>query len=165
MSMMRVSSYPRSAKSFAAQSRSCCLRSCPCVVSWRAAVTAQVQRPHGSPVNVAETPAGRLSAMAGSNRTERLESHERNPKWQNAPFLIDMSICINCDTCLRHCPQQFGAIFNHGIDVIILPELCSGCGKCLPPVCPVDCIIEDPQWTPSPDDWWHYPYSGDDPYA
>ena len=47
---------------------------------------------------------------------------------------IDMSICINCDTCLRHCPPQFGAIFNHGIDVIIIPELCSGCGKCLPRV-------------------------------
>ena len=42
-----------------------------------------------------------------------------------------MSECINCDTCLRHCPPQFGAIFNHGIDVIIIPELCSGCLKCV----------------------------------
>jgi hypothetical protein len=33
--------------------------------------------------------------MAAGNRAERLESHERNPKWQNPPFLIDMSICIN----------------------------------------------------------------------
>ena len=50
-------------------------------------------------------------------RGERLESRERNPKWKNPPLLIDMSICINCDTCIRHCPPQFGAIFNHGIDV------------------------------------------------
>ena len=55
-------------------------------------------------------------------------------------------------------------IFNHGIDVIILPELCSGCGKCLPPVCPVDCIVDDPAWTASPDDWWDYPGRKDDPY-
>ena len=49
----------------------------------------------------------------------------RNPKWKHVPLLIDMSICINCDTCIRHCPPQFGAIFNHGMDVIIIPELCS----------------------------------------
>src|SRR5258706_13631850 len=91
--------------------------------------------------------------MAAGNRRERLESHERNPKWQIAPFIIDMSICINCDTCIRHCPTQFGAIFNHGIDVIIIPELCSGCGKCLPPVCPVDCILPDPEWKPAPQEW------------
>ena len=102
--------------------------------------------------------------MAATTRLERIEAHERNPKWQNPPLLIDMSICINCDTCIRHCPPQFGAIFNHGIDVIILPELCSGCGKCLPPVCPVDCIVEDPAWTPSAPDWWDYPGRKDDPY-
>jgi len=102
--------------------------------------------------------------MADATRTERIESHERNRKWQSAPLKIDMSICINCDTCIRHCPPQFGAIFNHGIDVIILPELCSGCGKCLPPVCPVDCIVEDPSWSASPADWWDYPGRRDDPY-
>src|SRR5204863_22796 len=53
-----------------------------------------------------------------------------------------MSECINCDTCLRHCPPQFGAIFNHGTDVTILPELCSGCGKSLPPVCPAFCELQ-----------------------
>ncbi len=74
-----------------------------------------------------------------------------------------MSICINCDACLRHCPPQFGAIFNHGIDVIVIPELCSGCGKCLDP-CPVDCILEDPEWSPAPDDWWKEPAT-DDPYV
>jgi electron transport complex protein RnfB len=102
--------------------------------------------------------------MAAGTRGERLESRERNPKWQNAPLKIDMSICINCDTCIRHCPPQFGAIFNHGIDVIIIPELCSGCGKCLPPVCPVDCIVDDPDWRPAADDWWDEPAT-DDPYT
>jgi electron transport complex protein RnfB len=88
------------------------------------------------------------------SRSERIASRERNPKWKHAPYLIDMSICINCDACLRACPPAFGAIFNHGPDVIILPELCSGCDKCLPPVCPVDCIVQDDAWSPSPDDWW-----------
>src|SRR5579862_9459805 len=58
-----------------------------------------------------------------------------------------MAECINCDACLRHCPPQLGAIFNHGIDVIIIPELCSGCDKCLDP-CPVDCIYPDPTGRP-----------------
>ena len=91
-----------------------------------------------------------------ANRAERLANRARNPKWKNPPLLIDMSICINCDTCIRHCPPQFGAIFNHGMDVIIIPELCSGCEKCLDP-CPVDCIYPDPDWTPAPEDWWEEP--------
>ncbi len=91
--------------------------------------------------------------MAASSRPERIADRERNPKWKNPPLMIDMSICINCDTCIRHCPPQFGAIFNHGMDVIIIPELCSGCDKCLDP-CPVDCIYPDPDWTPSGDAWW-----------
>ena len=103
--------------------------------------------------------------MSAGTRPERLESRERNPKWKNVPFRIEMSECINCDTCLRHCPPQFGAIFNHGIDVIIIPELCSGCEKCLPPVCPVDCIYEDPDWKPASDDWWSEPLENEDPYA
>jgi electron transport complex protein RnfB len=105
---------------------------------------------------------GSVPVMAAATRADRLASRERNPKWQNVPLRIDMSICINCDTCIRHCPPQFGAIFNHGIDVIIVPELCSGCGKCLDP-CPVDCIYDDPDWTPAPADWWEEPAS-DDPY-
>ena len=63
---------------------------------------------------------GYARPMAASNRAHRLEAHERNPKWQNAPLRIEMAECINCDTCIRHCPPQFGAIFNHGIDVVIL---------------------------------------------
>jgi Na+-translocating ferredoxin:NAD+ oxidoreductase subunit B len=100
--------------------------------------------------------------MAAGSRPERMESRERNPKWVNPPLRIDMSTCINCDTCIRHCPPQFGAIFNHGLDVVIIPELCSGCLKCVEP-CPVDCIlpIEDP--VPTPEDWWEAPRE-DDPY-
>ena len=56
-----------------------------------------------------------------------------------------MAECINCDACLRHCPPHFGAIFNHGPDVVIIPELCSGCDKCLP-ACPVNCIYPFPDW-------------------
>ncbi len=64
------------------------------------------------------------------------------------PLRIEMLECINCDACLRHCPPQFGAIFNHGTDVIIIPELCSGCDKCLP-ACPVNCIYPFPEWEAS----------------
>ena len=110
----------------------------------------------------ARDPVVPSTAMAAGTRQERLADRERNPKWKNPPLLIDMSICINCDTCIRHCPPQFGAIFNHGMDVIIIPELCSGCDKCLDP-CPVDCIYPDPDWTPSGDDWWQEPAT-DDPY-
>jgi Na+-translocating ferredoxin:NAD+ oxidoreductase subunit B len=99
-----------------------------------------------------------------TTRAGRISVRARNPKWKNPALRIDMSICINCDTCLRHCPPHFGAIFNHGLDVIIVPELCSGCGKCLPPVCPVDCIVVDPTPDPTPDDWWEYPLSSEDPY-
>ena len=103
--------------------------------------------------------------MSMDSRPERIAARARSPKWQAPPLRIDMGTCINCDTCLRHCPPQFGAIFNHGLDVIILPELCSGCGKCLPPVCPVDCIHPDPDWTPSDATWWEYPQGADDPYV
>ncbi len=95
-----------------------------------------------------------------SARATRIETRERNPKWKLDPLRIDMSICINCDACLRACPTQFGAIFNHGIDVIIIPELCSGCDKCLDP-CPVDCIHPDPDWSPAPQDWWAEPLERD----
>jgi Na+-translocating ferredoxin:NAD+ oxidoreductase subunit B len=101
--------------------------------------------------------------VPASRRLERIEHRERNPKWRLPPLRIEMAECINCDACLRHCPPEFGAIFNHGIDVIIVPELCSGCGKCLNP-CPVDCIYEDPEWTPAPGDWWEEPLGPGDVY-
>ena len=102
--------------------------------------------------------------VPAATRTERIEARVRNPKWRNSPLRIEMSECINCDACLRHCPPQFGAIFNHGIDVIILPELCSGCDKCLP-ACPVDCIYPDPEWKTAASDWWQYPGAPGDPYS
>ena len=102
--------------------------------------------------------------MSAATREQRIEGHERNPKWKSPPLRIEMAECINCDTCIRHCPTQFGAIFNHGIDVIIIPELCSGCGKCLDP-CPVDCIYPDPDWAPPPTGWWENPKGPDDPYV
>jgi Na+-translocating ferredoxin:NAD+ oxidoreductase subunit B len=87
------------------------------------------------------------SAAVGGTRQSRYDQRVRNPKWKNPALKIDMSI------------------FNHGIDVIIVPELCSGCGKCLPPICPVDCIIPDPTPDPTPDDWWQYAFTSEDPYA
>ena len=101
-----------------------------------------------------------------ASRDDRISTRTRNEKWLNVPLRIEMLECINCDACLRHCPPNFGAIFNHGPDVIILPELCSGCDKCLP-ACPVDCIYPDPDWrsTQVPDDWWDEPGGPDDPYS
>ena len=98
-----------------------------------------------------------------AGRTERVQERARNPKWKSPPLRIEMAECINCDTCIRHCPTQFGAIFNHGIDVIIIPELCSGCGKCLDP-CPVRCIRPDPSWAAPPVEWWENPRGPHDPY-
>jgi len=115
-----------------------------------------------APSSTTDDPAGPSVAPGRTGRAGRLVSHERNAKWQHVPLYIDMAICINCDTCIRHCPPQFGAIFNHGMDVIIIPELCSGCGKCLDP-CPVDCIYDDPDWKPAAADWWEEP-TLDDPY-
>ncbi len=105
------------------------------------------------------------TVAGGATRQERIAERVRNPKWRNPPVRIEMLECINCDACLRHCPPQFGAIFNHGPDVVILPELCSGCDKCLP-ACPVDCIYPDPDWAAQerPAPWWDLPLSDEDPY-
>jgi electron transport complex protein RnfB len=110
--------------------------------------------------------AGNPMASPGTTtRADRIGQRQRNPKWKNPPLRIEMAECINCDACLRHCPRQFGAIFNHGADVVIIPELCSGCDKCLP-ACPVNCIYPYPEWEAegSPDDWWDEPLSPNDPY-
>ena len=102
--------------------------------------------------------------MAGT-RPDRITERSRNEKWKNAPLRIEMLECINCDACLRHCPPQFGAIFNHGPDVVIIPELCSGCDKCLP-VCPVNCIYPFDEWETkgSPAQWWDEAAGPNDPY-
>jgi electron transport complex protein RnfB len=48
---------------------------------------------------------------------------------------------------------------------VIVPELCSGCDKCLP-ACPIPaCIVSDPGWSPAPDDWWALAGGPDDPYV
>ena len=101
--------------------------------------------------------------MAASTRDERIETRARNPKWKNPALRIEMSECINCDACLRACPRHFGAIFNHGADVVIISELCSGCDKCLP-ACPVNCIYPDPTPSSTPTAWWTLPKSDLDPY-
>ena len=43
---------------------------------------------------------------------------------------------------------------------MIIPELCSGCDKCLP-ACPVNCIYPFPDWETAgyPDEWWEEPVS------
>ena len=99
------------------------------------------------------------------SRDERIDTRTRSEKWLNVPVRIEMLECINCDACLRACPPNFGAIFNHGPDVIIIPELCSCCDKCLP-ACPVDCIYPFPEWASGTvaEDWWDEPRSGNDPY-
>src|SRR4249920_2842882 len=102
--------------------------------------------------------------MAGS-RADRIAQRQRNSTWKRPPLRIEMRECINCDACLRACPPEFGAIFNHGPDVVIIPELCSGCDKCLP-ACPVNCIYPFLEWDSvgCPDEWWRGPGGPDDPY-
>jgi electron transport complex protein RnfB len=100
-------------------------------------------------------------------RAERIEQRRRNnPRWKNPPVRIEKWECIVCDACLRECPPQFGAIFNDGIDVAVIPELCSGCNRCLK-VCPMDCIYPTPQWPATEEvneGLWSYPGTGADPY-
>jgi H+/Na+-translocating ferredoxin:NAD+ oxidoreductase subunit B len=88
-------------------------------------------------------------------RTERIATRSRNAAWKKPPRRIESSECITCDTCLRSCPAEFGAIFDNGIDVVIVPELCSGCPKCVV-VCPVDCIYLDEDWTETSNDLWSH---------
>ena len=97
------------------------------------------------------------------NRAERIGSHERKPTWRQSPLRIVGSECIVCDECVRACPAGFGAIFRHGVTLVVVPELCSGCGKCVP-VCPVDCIVDDPTWSAAPEEWWRQAGRAGDPY-
>lgn len=100
-------------------------------------------------------------------RSERIRARTRvAPKWKNPPVRIEKWECIACDSCLRECPSQFGAIFNHGIDVKVVPELCSGCNRCIA-VCPMDCIYPDADWKPTAEadpTLWELPGTGADPY-
>ncbi|GAB3433152.1 hypothetical protein GCM10027569_82550 [Flindersiella endophytica] len=86
-------------------------------------------------------------------RAERIATRSRDEIWKRPPRRIEASECITCDTCVRNCPPEFGAIVDRGLDVFIIPELCSGCPVCVM-VCPVDCIYVDEEWSPTNTDVW-----------
>ena len=88
-------------------------------------------------------------------RDIRIATRARSETWRRPPRRIESSECITCDSCLRSCPPEFGAIFNNGLDVVIVPELCSGCPACVL-VCPVDCIYVDTDWTPTGNELWNH---------
>ena len=63
--------------------------------------------------------------------------------------------CINCDVCEPECPN--GAI-TQGVEIYVIdPKLCTECvghfatSQCIE-VCPVDCIINDPEVVESRDE-------------
>ena len=105
----------------------------------------------------------RLGHGGRSTRLERIEAHERNPKWKNPPLRIEMSECINCDACLRHCPTQFGAIFNHGADVVIVPS-CAAAATSACPRARSTASIPIPSGARRRSEWWSLPLSKLDPY-
>ena len=92
---------------------------------------------------------------AATGRSERIFRRARNEAWKKPPRRIEASECITCDTCLRNCPPEFGAIFDSGLDVVIVPELCSGCPVCVM-VCPVDCIYVIDEWDKTEPELWNH---------
>ncbi|MYY11120.1 4Fe-4S ferredoxin [Streptomyces sp. SID4919] len=100
-------------------------------------------------------PRDKDTTTAGTGRAERIAERSRGDNWKKAPRRIEASECITCDLCLRNCPPEFGAIFDSGLDVVIVPELCSGCPACVL-VCPVDCIYVDEEWSPTGDRMWDH---------
>ncbi|MEV2196523.1 4Fe-4S ferredoxin [Streptomyces phaeochromogenes] len=92
---------------------------------------------------------------ARSGRAERIAERSRAANWRQPPRRIETSECITCDSCLRGCPEEFGAIFDSGLDVVIVPELCSGCPACVLE-CPVDCIYVDEDWSPTDASMWSH---------
>jgi electron transport complex protein RnfB len=98
-------------------------------------------------------------------RVSRVSARSRRETWQRPPLRIEATECINCDACIAACPPSLGAVFRVDRALAIIPELCSGCGLCLPPSCPVDCIYEDPEWTPTVMEWWHLALGPEDPYT
>lgn len=99
--------------------------------------------------------AKETAGAARVKRSERIVLRTRSEIWKKPPRRIEASECIGCDTCLRNCPPEFGAIFDRGLDVIIIPELCSGCPVCVM-VCPVDCIYLDEEWVATDNDFWNH---------
>ncbi len=90
-----------------------------------------------------------------TSRIERIAQRSRAETWKKPPRRIEASECITCDLCLRNCPEEFGAIFDRGLEVVIVPELCSGCPVCVM-VCPVDCIYVDEEWSPTEPSLWDH---------
>lgn len=90
-----------------------------------------------------------------AGRDQRIATRSRASGWRRPPRRIEASECITCDTCVRSCPPEFGAIFDRGLEVVIVPELCSGCPVCVL-VCPVDCIYLDPGWAATSNDLWSH---------
>lgn len=84
-----------------------------------------------------------------------LTTHQRPHEWTKPPRRIELIECIGCDSCMRACPPQFNAVYNYGLDVVIVPEMCNGCGKCVQ-ACPVDCIYLDPDWAVTSPSLWRY---------
>lgn len=95
------------------------------------------------------------STLADAERSDRIAMRSRSESWRKPPRRIESSECIVCDTCVRNCPPEFGAIFDLGLDVVIIPELCSGCPVCVL-VCPVDCIYVDDDWSPTGVELWNH---------
>jgi electron transport complex protein RnfB len=102
-------------------------------------------------------PSGKETSTdsGAGRRPDRITTRSRNAAWKKPPRRIEPSECITCDMCLRNCPPEFGAIFDRGLDVVIVPELCSGCPACVM-VCPVDCIYVDEDWEPTGNDMWNH---------
>ena len=91
--------------------------------------------------------------MPTAGRERRITNRTRHPRWRQPPLRVESAYCINCDACVKVCPPEFGAVLRRTFTVEIVPELCSGCGRCVP-ACPVDCIVEDGNWIAAPGAWW-----------
>ncbi|MFX0577763.1 4Fe-4S dicluster-binding protein [Nocardia nepalensis] len=88
-----------------------------------------------------------------TGRNQIIETRSRKDEWRKPPRRIESAECITCDSCVRSCPAEFGAIIDNGLRVVIVPELCSGCPKCIA-VCPVDCIYVDEDYQPTGETVW-----------
>ena len=54
-----------------------------------------------------------------------VNTHQRPHEWTKPPRRIELIECIGCDSCMRACPPQFNAVYNYGLDVVIVPEMCN----------------------------------------
>jgi H+/Na+-translocating ferredoxin:NAD+ oxidoreductase subunit B len=94
-----------------------------------------------------------VTFVCASPRADRITTRRRDDRWSRPPVRIIQAACISCDACRRACPPAFGAVVARPTGAVVIAELCSACRACIP-VCPVDCIVDDPGWTPAPDAWW-----------